>query len=553
MSFYDDASLIVYPSGYKEDKIYSLKPTNGTGDLTFSRASSATRVNAEGLIETASVFGSDLADSWDFTSGWNTFGGGTSITNSTTFVSGSGQGIYIGLGLLVGKKYKVSIAGIQPSGGYLTIRAGTSGTSFGNISEQSFDLELSATLSSVTGTGNSFYIRLDHSASTSITITKLIIEEVITSNVPRIDYSNGCGSLLLEGQSTNLVTYSEDFSQWSQARLTNTDNQTISPDGSLNASLITEDATLDNKYTFLNLSTTTNEHALSFFAKYKGRYLQVAFGLNDVSGNPYINFDLQNGTFDNGGVSNPLIEDFGNGWYKISLQVTPIVTSNFGVLFSPIPSLTSLRLASYQGNGTSGIYLWGAQLEQSSYPTSYIISNSGTTTTRIADAASKTGISSLIGQTEGVLYAEMAPLFLDSTSRDIELSDGGTNRVILQFNSTGIGGVLLVNGATQVNFSYALSDIEFKKIAFKYKANDFALWINGVEVATDSSGSTFSSGTLTRLDFNKFNPSSLEFIGKCQNLMVFPSALTDDELADLTGAVHQTFNTLATFYNYTIL
>ena len=51
MSLYDDASLIAYPSGYKESKIYAQKPVNGTGDLTFSRASSATRVNAEGLIE----------------------------------------------------------------------------------------------------------------------------------------------------------------------------------------------------------------------------------------------------------------------------------------------------------------------------------------------------------------------------------------------------------------------------------------------------------------------------------------------------------------------
>jgi hypothetical protein len=51
MSLYDDASLIMFPSGYKEDKIYSLKPTDGSGDLTFTRASTATRVNADGLIE----------------------------------------------------------------------------------------------------------------------------------------------------------------------------------------------------------------------------------------------------------------------------------------------------------------------------------------------------------------------------------------------------------------------------------------------------------------------------------------------------------------------
>ena len=51
MSTYTDASLIMFPSGYKEDKIYSLKPTDGSGDLTFTRASTATRVNSDGLIE----------------------------------------------------------------------------------------------------------------------------------------------------------------------------------------------------------------------------------------------------------------------------------------------------------------------------------------------------------------------------------------------------------------------------------------------------------------------------------------------------------------------
>lgn len=51
MSLYNDASLIMYPSGVKSGKIYSQKPTDGTGDLTFTRASTATRVNSSGVIE----------------------------------------------------------------------------------------------------------------------------------------------------------------------------------------------------------------------------------------------------------------------------------------------------------------------------------------------------------------------------------------------------------------------------------------------------------------------------------------------------------------------
>ena len=51
MSYFDDASLVLIPSGYKNQKIYSVKPTDGTGDLTFTRASDATRVASNGLIE----------------------------------------------------------------------------------------------------------------------------------------------------------------------------------------------------------------------------------------------------------------------------------------------------------------------------------------------------------------------------------------------------------------------------------------------------------------------------------------------------------------------
>jgi hypothetical protein len=90
------------------------------------------------------------------------------------------------------------------------------------------------------------------------------------------------------------------------------------------------------------------------------------------------------------------------------------------------------------------------------------------------------------------------------------------------------------------------------KIAFKWKDNDFALWINGAEEGVVSvSGVTNAANTLTNFNFN--DSTSFPFYGNVQNLMVFPSALTDDQLADLTGAVHQTFNSLATFYNYTIL
>ena len=154
----DKASILLTPTAYNDGSMLAVKPEI--------------------------ALGVDLADGWTFTSGWNVFGGGTSVTNSTTFISESGQGIYTGLGLVAGKKYKILISGTQPSGGYLSIKAGTTGTSFGNITEQSFDKIIYVTPSTVTGVGNSFYIRLaNHAVNTSINITKLQIQEDLSQAI----------------------------------------------------------------------------------------------------------------------------------------------------------------------------------------------------------------------------------------------------------------------------------------------------------------------------------------------------------------------------------
>ncbi len=170
----------------------------GADDTTASAAKVGTMRYRTGT-EYVEVTGVDLADGWTFTSGWNAFGGGTSITNSTTFVSESGQGIYAGLGLTTSKTYKVVIAGTQPSGGYISIKAGTTGTLFGNISEQSFDKVLYATLTTVSGNTNSFYIRLaDHASNTSIVITKLEIQEVTEEDASYADMCMQTGSSTYE-------------------------------------------------------------------------------------------------------------------------------------------------------------------------------------------------------------------------------------------------------------------------------------------------------------------------------------------------------------------
>lgn len=523
MSFYDDASLIMYPSGYKEDKIYSLKPTNGTGDLTFTRASSATRVNAEGLIEEASVLGSELITNGDFATdtswskgtGWSISGGSANCDGTQTGNSNLTQGSVFST--LANKDIKISFTVSNYVAGSVRFISGN-----GALTHTAVFVNGVVTLYFNVGanTGTTFNIQGDSSFIGSI--DNVSVKEVITSNVPRIDYTGGgCGSLLLEKQSTNLVTYSEAFDNaaWTKVNATITANATTSPDGTQNAStlVISSSGYLLRQFTAQVLAG--GSWALSIFAKN-----QITTFLRFGGATP-------------SGTDTYSIQDMGNGWYRHFL-VRTFASAN-----------ASFNLQYLIGEvGTN--YIYGAQVEEGSYATSYIISNSGTTTTRIADAASKTGLSSLINDSEGVLYAEVATNYDSGLSRRITLSDGTiSNRISFEFDEAVENTLkVFVDGTT---LTYSASNLSvLNKIAFKYKAGDHQLYFNGVEVATSASASIPTG--LNQLSFDGGNGSN-DFYGNVQNLMVFPSALTDDELADLTGAVHQTFNSLATFYNYTIL
>jgi hypothetical protein len=153
-----------------------------------------------------------------------------------------------------------------------------------------------------------------------------------------------------------------------------------------------------------------------------------------------------------------------------------------------------------------------------------------------------------------VLFAEIAALADDETYRKISISNGTTSNLIYisYKNYTNQIRVEIVSSSSSVfDITYPTTDITtFLKIALKYKQNDFALWIDGTEVATDTSGNTPSG--LSQLDFDNGVGAS-DFYGKTKQLMVFDEALSDEELSDLTGQVNLSFNNLATFYGYTIL
>ena len=152
-----------------------------------------------------------------------------------------------------------------------------------------------------------------------------------------------------------------------------------------------------------------------------------------------------------------------------------------------------------------------------------------------------------------MLYAEIAALANDGTSRAICISDGtNTHRALILYNATTNQIQAFHNdGSTPLSLFHTVSNVDdFHKVAFKYKLNDFALWVNGTERATDLSGSLPTS--LTNLNFNSGGGGN-PFYGKVQNLALFPTALSDADLEYLTGTSYNSYELMAADLGYTVL
>ena len=373
-------------------------------------------------------------------------------------------------------------------------------------------------------------------ASSATVVNKQGLIETVGSGIPRIDFSDDAkGALKLEPQRTNLVTYSEDFSQsaWTKSG-TSVVNGFISPDGTNNAFKLVED-TSTLRHSTNTLNTVVGEHTLSVFAK-KGEkdILQLSLGGASITpASTYSNFDLTNGTITAGVNTSSDIEEFANGWYRCSITSSV----NSGVLNSGCVvanSTTMGRNGTYQGDGTSGVYIYGAQLEQGSYATSYIPTQ-GTTQTRVADTAIGSGNSTVINSTEGVLYAEIAAFNESGPSTGaISLNDGGnTNRVKIELDAGQIKVRIDTTAGQVASLNYTIAITNYLKIAVKWKTNDYALWVNGIEGPTDTSGASFVANTLSKLSFNRGDGNEF-FKGKTKSLQVYNTALSDAELTTLT-------------------
>ena len=351
-------------------------------------------------------------------------------------------------------------------------------------------------------------------ASTATRVNKAGLLETVASGIPRVDYlGNTKGAYLLEPRSTNLVLNSSEGQYGNSPAST---LNTISPDGTLNAFRpIPND--LADRYQYNISSNTYATNTKLTYSWYRKR-LEVPFNSSYVGDLNIAN--LINTT--QVGLTNQIQSDV-NGFDRFQAvlnitdgSVTAIVRGYFGYII---------------GLGNSSIAYFGHQLEQGSYATSYI-PTAGSAITRLAETANGSGNTYTFNDSEGVLFAEIKTP--NSGINMITISDGTTSnavRIDLRSSTTIVAN--FAGNGTSINIGAPVVFTEFKKIAFKYKNNDFALWVNGIEVATNASALPTPSSSFSELKFSRGN-NSYPFYGEIKQLEYYNTALTDAELAKLT-------------------
>ena len=336
--------------------------------------------------------------------------------------------------------------------------------------------------------------------------------------------NSGCGSWLWEPQSTNLITYSNDLSNWLSSGSNTLTSGLTSPSGDNTAYSVATGLGAGNRLIFVtSLSATNTQHTLSAFVKQANGYniAYLRWGSSELASN-IVNFAFDTETLTNvsGNSTDLFVENFGNGWYKI------------GFTFTTGSSITNQQVQINRGENVSASY-WGIQLEQQSYASS-LIPTSGSTVTRNQDVCNNGGSLATINSTEGTLYFEGSALFGGSNTQ-ISLSDGtNDNGVKLRFDLSPDRLTVFLRGNAgtfSIKTIVGITQTDNNKIALVWNATNLRIWLNGVEAGTIATNDLPIG--LNTLNFAN-NTGTSNFLGKTKALAVWKEALSDQELADLT-------------------
>jgi hypothetical protein len=578
MSILKIASLVVTPNTYEESKLLAVVPSNGSGDLDFVRASTKTRVNSEGFISDTCKnllsYSSNLSNAvWEKFTTVVTFNAGTSpdgLNNAVKIARGGATDIFL-------QTYNPE----KVPNHVRSVWAKTvSGTGFTNL--LSYNSNVNSLffitnewqrfeINSYNVSGNASLYIVDFRAS-GTTLTEILVwapqAEVGISatsffpttnrlNVPSIDYTGGgCPSILLEPQRTNSFIESQPTNSDYWQNATQVLSNVLSPISNFYYQKINANSTSPNTNRFYKLAIPTNPGSLysfSFFAQYYNcQYLHIRCQTSGGVTGTGICVDLINKTFSQARSDNNVLVASCVSFSFINSRINLIFNSesNVGVLLYFSNSSTEIGVISPATEPLS-VYATGFQIEQGSYPTSYIPTQASAVT-RLQDSINSLNNLNLLNSREGVFHATIASLGNEFTNRAICISDGSNlNRVIIAYTNTSntiqgffssqYGSISLVFNKPNIT--------DFTNVSVRYKNNDFSLWVDGVKVSENLFIKVAADNTLSRFDFKNASGTS-DFFGKVKNLQVYKTALSDDEMQLLGSTSYNTYQEMATALNY---
>ena len=367
--------------------------------------------------------------------------------------------------------------------------------------------------------------------------------ESVASGVPRLDYYTsggvaGCPALLVEPSAQNLALQSENFgTTWSpQALLAfgsgsvlNTTG-TLDPYGTNVADLIVPNTTLNQHRLDQTTTSASGSYTFSVFLKAAGYdFARLRIGLIGS------NFNLVSGTItatDTGIVS--AIQSYGNGWYrciisKASSSANEIIRINVA---------NSASVPDFEGNGTSGIYVFGSQYELGAAATSYIPTTAAAVT-RNADVVTLSGaVSGCIGQTEGTIYAEVDIRNLTTADfariASIKATTDSNNFLeIEKRSSTQLRISARLNSGTSIVFLTHPSGFVLgaNKIAFAYQDGNYAMGFNGVVATSTQAGMAVG---LNQIILGATGANIAQLNDRIRSVALYTTRLTNAQLAALT-------------------
>jgi len=532
--------------------------TTGLNLIDFTRASSATYVGSDGLIKTATtnllLRSEELDDA-----PWVPIGTVTATLDSSQGTPIDGSPVYRVDFSTANEQWRQTLTFQAATYAASIYVKGTPGETIrlaipGNIAiteTLNGDWQRISVIGSVAAGTNYFSITTAAGATArtiyataaqleqSSTVGEYVKTTSTINSAARFDHDPVTGEslgLLVEESRTNLLLQSEDFSTtWTPINTTVSTNQTVAPDGLTTADKIVETATTtEHNIRQDTASQSAGTYTISIFAK-AGERSNLQFVSTGVLGGFRANFDLANGVL--GSVDVQLtasIRPYPGGWYRCIVTATSSTSGALRAQWNIVTSSTAARVESYAGDITKGLYLWGAQLEAGSFPTSYIPTTSSTVT-RAADVASISGsnFSSWYRQDESSAFVDFTLNGVNTGNNFVyDFSDGTINEeIFLNYQDSGNARWVARVASVQVTQDQSGAGLPRVKHAFGMASNNYMAARDGI-LSTGSSQVGMPSITSLSLGVRFTNVAHSN--GTIRRLTYWPQRLGNEVLQTIT-------------------